>query len=359
LGADAESAPGAEILDDRQISDVKRTYFNASGDINCELSYNAYDDWLVAALMPGTTATPTTWASTPNQTDTTYAAVASGNKFTDSANDFVTNGFAAGMWIKVSGFTGTSTTANGIWYVISVIAGEMAVIGSVALIDDAEGESVTIAQIDDIDNGTGLRYYSIEKEYQDLTTTFEALRGMCVDGMNWRIAPREIITGGFSFIGKEATSETATIGTGYTAATTKTTMSAVDDVAVILENDASYEATEFTINLANNLRERAVIGTLGPTSVGTGPCVVTGTLQAYFTSSTVANKFLNWTSTSIGVMLQDTDGNNLCIDLPQVKYTASRRNAPGQSQDVILDMAWQAYRHATLGYTIRIAKSDA
>lgn len=76
-------------------------------------------------------------------TATTIAAVASGNKLTDSGNGFVTAGFEVGQRVTVSGFTGT-TANNTTYWVVSVSAGELALSGN-TLVDDAASESVTVA----------------------------------------------------------------------------------------------------------------------------------------------------------------------------------------------------------------------
>jgi hypothetical protein len=56
LAASTEFISSNEIRDDRQVSDVVRTNFGASGDINIELSYGAFDD-LLEALLFGTWTT--------------------------------------------------------------------------------------------------------------------------------------------------------------------------------------------------------------------------------------------------------------------------------------------------------------
>jgi hypothetical protein len=81
-------------------------------------------------------------------TATTLSAAASDNSFNDSGSGFVTAGFAEGDRIGVSGFTGN--TANNIYVgtIETLTAGKMIIAspeGDV-LVDDAAGESVTIAK---------------------------------------------------------------------------------------------------------------------------------------------------------------------------------------------------------------------
>lgn len=75
----------------------------------------------------------------------TIAAVASGNKLTDSANGFLTANFRPGMIIEIAGFTGTAGN-NQIAVITSVTAtgSEMVVVTENALVDDSAGEEVTL-----------------------------------------------------------------------------------------------------------------------------------------------------------------------------------------------------------------------
>lgn len=81
-------------------------------------------------------------------TATTLSADGDDQSFNDSANGFVTAGFAAGDRVNVTGFTGD--TANNIFVaVVTVAAAGKLTIGGTdggVIVDDAAGESVTIAK---------------------------------------------------------------------------------------------------------------------------------------------------------------------------------------------------------------------
>jgi len=72
------------------------------------------------------------------------AAVAAGNKLTDSDNKFLSEGFRPGMIIEISGFT---TAANDQIAVITSVASdgsEMVVVTEVALVDDDANTTITL-----------------------------------------------------------------------------------------------------------------------------------------------------------------------------------------------------------------------
>ncbi len=86
---------------------------------------------------------------------------------------------------------------------------------------------------------------------------------------------------------------------------------------------------------------------------------MTGTLQAFFASKTEMDKYRNFTTSSIAVQLQDDAGNTYIIDFPSIKYTDGENVVSGENTDIIADLPFTAFRDATEGITIRIAKFDA
>lgn len=340
-----------EIVSDRQITDVVRTSANGAGDIAFEVSYAAQDFLFQYALQSAG------WSSVVTDTDTVYSMVNSTNSIDRSSGDFAADGFVANQWVEIRGFTG-DTSNNGYYKIVSVASGSMVLSGG-AVVDDAAGESVTITMGAQIVNGTTLTHMSIEKAYQDLSNIFAAYRGMSVDTLSLELSADSFFTGSVGLIGKNETSETSTIGTGYVAAPTNEVMSAIDSVQSILEAQTNQDTTAFSLELANNLRQRQIIGTLGPVSIGSGSLNITGALTKYFETAALLNKFLNNTTSSIATIVEDEAGNAYIIDLPNVEFTAGQRVAGGLDSDVVAEMEYTAYKHATEAITIRIVRFAA
>jgi hypothetical protein len=179
-----------------------------------------------------------------------------------------------------------------------------------------------------------------------------------LESMSMTVVPEQIITGSFNVIGKTYEALTASAGSGYTAKTSTDWMNAVDDVLGVLENQAGITLSQLDLNIANNLRQRLVIGALGAQSMGAGQFTVTGTLQAYYESKTLFTKFLGQTATQLAIKFEDTAGNVYIIDMPAVKYSDGTRNAAGKNQDVIANLPFTAYK-SSYGHTMKICKSPA
>lgn len=352
LSQETDSVESNEIRDDRQVSEVPRTNINAAGDLAFEFSYDAYDQFLRAALE----ASDWSDEEVVGPVGTIDAANAD-NSFNDSGSGF--GNIVANQWIKVSGFANAAN--NGYFKVVSATAAKIIVEGG-TLVTEGAGPSVTITMGAQITNGITPRSYLIEREYTDLSSPDNLARytGMMIDTFGLDISAEAIITGTFGFLGKQESSQNQSVGAGVNRpSAANQIMNAIDHVVSILENLSEIEATTLTLALTNNLRTRNVIGVLGADSVGEGKVGVTGTLQMYFETKAIMDKYLNYESTPLAFILQDDAGNAYVVDLPRTQFTSGTRVAGGKNTDVIADMAFTSYEDAEEGITIRIAKFAA
>jgi len=341
----------AEIRSDRQVTYVARTDLKASGGINTEVSYAAYDDLLEDGLLSAV------WTTLITQTLTTFSMAVGDNSLNKTAGSFVTDGFLVNQWVKTSGF---ATAANNGFFKISVVAALKLTLVGGTVATEAAGPSVTLVQGARIKNGTTLKTRAIERRYVDLTSEFVIYTGMAVEQIGLNVALDQVLTGSFEFMGVKEASATASSGVGYTAAPTNDVMNAVDNIVALLENNVSLaQVTAFSFQLKNNLRARTQIGTLGAISLGTGKIDVTGSLQAYFNTKVLFDKYLNFTNTRLGLVAKDTAGNAYVVDFPKVKITSGQRVAGGQNQDIIADLNFSAFMDATETLTCSITRFAA
>lgn len=354
LKQDTQTASSAEIRSDRQIPDVIRTSVSASGDLNFEFSASTLDSFMQYALMSAG------WSSVVELTATTLSASAVDNSFNDSANGF--GSIVAGQWIFVEGF---ANAANNGWFKVHTKTNGKLIVGGNTLSTESAGVSVHIQMGAQIVNGTTLKSFSLERKYDDLSNIYATYAGCCVNSFNLAVSAESIITGSLGILAKSETSRTSSFGSGYTAAGSNPVMNAVDNLDLVLLDlpgsglgtgaSSRVSINSLSFALQNNLRNRMVVGSVGPVSIGTGACNVTGTLQMYFADSTAIDKYLSFNSCNLAFVMND-GANSYLVDFPQIKFTSGQRVAGGQNQDCIVDLGFTAYRHATQDCTIRIAK---
>ena len=345
------SIQSAEIRSDRQIPAIIRNDVGASGDVNFEFSYEEFDDFLQAGIQGAS------WSSEASDTQTTFSMDAGDNSINDSGSGFVAAGFVANQFIKVSGFTG-DVVNNTMYKIVSVITGKMVLAGNTVVADTA-GESVTIVMGSQIVNGTTDRSFLFEREYEDIANEFAVYDGCKVDTMNLTMGADTLVTGTFGFLGATGDSATSTVATATEAANVENITNAIDDVDSINDNDTDATLTAFSFDIANNLRQRKVIGTLGADSIGSGSIGITGTVQKFFESKTLMDKYLDFTTSSLTLMMEDSNGKGYIVDFPSIKYTDGKRVAGGINTDIIADMTFSAFMDTSELITIRIARFAA
>lgn len=342
--------PSTTIRADRQVPDNIRLNVSPGGDLNYNLQYAAYDELFEGFMMDAFGAE---LAIGPEVTISTTTP----DTIDDSGSGF--GAIVAGQWIKTSGFAAGNN--NGFFKVLTATAASLT-LQTAAITTEAAGASVSIAG-SLLTNGTTFKSYSIEKEYLDLTTTFDSFLGTVIGSMSLSIPAAGPVTGTFGTLAKAAAvTQTASIGTGANvAALTNQEMQSVDHVAFIREGGAlsTFDTLAVTINGANNLRQQPAVGVLGASGIGLGVTNISGTLDVYFEDRTLLDKARAYTDTSLAVQVQDAAGNSYIFDMEGVNISAGDPTVTGQDADVVSRFTFLAKLGGTSGKTVGINKFAA
>lgn len=212
-------------------------------------------------------------------------------------------------------------------------------------------------------NGVEKKYFTLERSFETGATDQYEQYGSCeVDTMSLNIAASEIITGSMGLIGLGATQSTTSIDAdGYAPANTNRVFNSVNMVNSVLEGGTEYKSNvqSLSLDIANNKRESRAIGSEAPSCIGDGQFVVTGQITVYFKDNVLYDKFLNETVTSLVIELEDDAGNQMIITMPKVLYTNVAREIPGNNEDVLVVLDYQAIYDAGISGTIQIEMIDA
>ena len=216
-----------------------------------------------------------------------------------------------------------------------------------------------------IKNGTTKKYFTLEKNTPtpDGTNYFSVFSDMQVSSMTMNIAQGAMVSGDFAFMGQTAQANSGTsldtVG-GYTAINTNpiyNSLTNVSSVTIDGSASASVEAVNFTVT--NNLREQRAIGSVVAAGIGSGQCVVTGTVNLYFATNALYTKFLSDSTFTLTVVLDDltgvTNGNKYTIAFPKCKFSNVTKNITGNNQDVLLAGTFQAIYDSSTAASITIA----
>lgn len=349
MGFTPETTISELIRSDRQVTDLILVNGSVGGQFDSELISVAHDDFIEAALQS------TGW-STETAAITNTAVTIVGSVITDD----VGGGFAGiseGDWIEIN----QAGSDPSYYRVASVVSDDLTVEGTIS--ETATGGTDIVVTVGSMaTNASDKRTFTIEKAYLDQTAVlYEYIRGMEVGTFSVTASASSIVNCAFGFTGRshEAT-ETRFAGATETAQD-GSIFNASSNVASIGEGGAPgiQIATELSMEVNNNLREKNAIGTLGAFDVGSGEFNVSGSIQTFFEDKTMLDKLINNTITSISFGFTDGAGNALIFDMPAVKFSEGVPEVSGKNEDVFLNLSYQAFRDTTLGYTLKVTRFTA
>jgi len=182
--------------------------------------------------------------------------------------------------------------------------------------------------------GDTQKSFTIQRSFLDIGE-HHAFSGCVVNSFSLSIAPNSIVTGTFSFIGKDMTlTET------LTNPIDKSTSSPFDSFTGTIKEGGTTIAivTGLDITINNNIDPLQVLMNNKPVGLGEGDCDVTGTLTAYFDSSSLLQKFVNETVSSLEVTLTDLNSNSYTIYIPKIKYTGGEVATSGSNSPVTVSL---------------------
>lgn len=179
--------------------------------------------------------------------------------------------------------------------------------------------------------GTTRRSFTLERKFADLATPeFHRYTGCEFNTVAMSIAPNALVTTTLGVIGKDIALATSEISSSTYSADVGN--SPFDSFTGSITEGGSSIATvtslEFTVE--NGLESLFSVGADTTNRPSIGKSRVTGTLTTYFDSKALYEKFLNETSSEIVCTLTDTAGNDLQIDIPNVKYNSGQPDVSGE-----------------------------
>jgi hypothetical protein len=214
------------------------------------------------------------------------------------------------------------------------------------------------AGVSTLKNGSTLRSATFQKIFNDATAaTYLNMYGCRVGGFDLDFATAQILTGKFMVMGLGATiSETQITGATSVAAATKDVLNAVSNLITIEEDGVTSTSffNKLTMSYNNNLRAQKAIGSLPAIGIALGTIDLTGTIEAYFENKTLYEKFINASSFSLALTLEDAEPNQFIITIPRAKFESGTVVSGGLDQDIMFSGTWRAIRDVSTDCMIQM-----
>jgi len=263
--------------------------------------------------------------------------------------DFLTTvNLEVGQTFRMEGW---DIAGNNGTFKISAIAANLLTLtnadGTVATLTvESSGQVTLTAQR--LKNGILRKSFVIEKFFGDVVE-FMYFTGSRVGSMNLSVEAAALVTGAFSFMGKEGVSQQVTVMGSQVPASISDSLNATTNVGNLQEGGVplatAIRSVEFTVE--NNLRPKPEIGSRSPVDIGYGFVDVTGTLTAYFEDNVLLQKFIQHTESQFALTFTDSDGNVLIFNFPRLFFSSGTPTAPAGNDDVITPFEFTAVRSVT------------
>jgi len=176
--------------------------------------------------------------------------------------------------------------------------------------------------------GTTRRSYTVERHHQDIGKYLRST-GCQFNTMSLSVAPNSMVTGSFGIIGSGFTTSGAALGSATYSA--ESTTAPFDSFSGSIKEGGSAIAiiTALELNIDNGMEALYVVGSADTLLPSIGKSSVTGSVTAYFENTTLLDKFVAETTSSIEFTLTDAAGNDYIVLLPKVKYNSGNPEVSG------------------------------
>lgn len=196
------------------------------------------------------------------------------------------------------------------------------------------------------------------EQFKAADKPYYVYRGVEINQMQLSISANAMVTGTFTVFGQSQELLSDLSGMGTPTFPAASTTSPVDSFTGALQEGGKTIAviTEISLTLANGIEPRFVVGSKNSIKPSLARSNLTGSITAYFEDSSLVQKFIDETDSSIKFELPDTDGNNMTIEIPRIKYTGGQPDVTGEGP-ITLTMPFQALLDKTTGTNIVISRT--
>jgi len=279
-----------------------------------------------------------------NAISTGDLTVGSATTVTSATFDFTDLDLEAGQYLLLGNFTNAGN--NKIVKLATIAEGTLTFSNSGLTAESADSNAYIVGKR--VKNGIVSKSFLLEKHFGDIDKLMH-FTGMRPGSMSLNVESQQIVTGSFTFMGKEGFPADDTVSGHRVEASISDALNATTNVGSIKEGgtDLATALRSITVEIGNNLRTKPKIGSRSPIDIGYGFIDVTGTVNAYLEDLTLLNKMINHTVTSLEFRFTDAAGNAIHFTLPRLYFSSGNPTTPGGNEDVMLPLEFTAVRDQT------------
>lgn len=213
---------------------------------------------------------------------------------------------------------------------------------------------------DQLKTGTTRRSFTIERQFEDMASgnPYFVYTGCEFASLNVSVNTAAIVTSTVTVVGKNQTTASSEIS-GATVSSASTTTPFDGFSGAINEGGSSIAVvTSVDFTLDNALNTKFVIGSNTTLQPSVGRSNVSGSVTAFFEDTTLLDKFLSETDSSMDFTLVDLAGNQYKFYFPNIKYLGGQPDVSGEGP-ITINMPFQAVYDETTSTNFYIERTPA
>lgn len=197
------------------------------------------------------------------------------------------------------------------------------------------------------------RSFTFEREFADIGE-YGVFTGCNIGSFSISVDANAIVTGSYTVVGREASYSTTPLDASPTAISGN---SPFDSFTGELKEGGSTIGVVASVELSvdNGVEPTNVVGSNLSARNVAGRSNVSGSLTVYYEDSTMLNKFINETESSLELTLGDGVSESYVIELPRIKYTGGD-NSVSDEGVISMSMPFQALSDDSEDCTIKITR---
>lgn len=346
-----------EVRGDGQRGGTFRTNVTAAPSLDIEFSPTTFDDFLKGVMR-------STYSTSVNASGTDVTATDNTDgtgSFDSSADiDFTTTNIANYQWVYVDGFS--TDGANGWFKVTNITSGSLTVEPAPADDSNSGGNSISFSG-EYIRNGTTDVSYALQRQFKDLSSKYELIKGNRIGSMNLSVEPGSIVTGSMAFEGLKKELADSNAGSSTNSVTATEVMNAVDQVqAVMTDTDGNFapisgDVMSLSFEFNQNTRRQNAVGSLGAVGIEQGSIDATGSISMYLDGDTWSflQTYVDFSKFGLAIVMDDGT-NGYVFEFPRIALVSEPGNQPGPDEDVMLSFDFAAEPGSNTDKTVQISK---
>jgi hypothetical protein len=258
----------------------------------------------------------------------------------------------------------TEPAIDGVYTCIASAAGEISVYPPTGTLQDISDIVATATDIQ-TNGASPIEGYTIRKVAENNGVPYYwYYRGCAINTMNFNFATGSILNGSIGVIGLSEETRTTVLPSEQTdvAVPPYSIMNSVTSVGVIRIEGVTLGLCSFSsldLTIDNQINAAKSIGNLGACDLAAYSLMVTGNSEVYFNNLDLYNKFVNSESFSVTIIVTDSDGNSIGIDIPKCKFESLDTPISGKDAFLMQSGSFKGLRDDTRDYMVKISRVDA